>query len=157
MLTAEVKSPPIVALGVIVFCAWGWLNIGVFALDGTWSGLASLMLFILIFVAPVFCIILAIMMMAKIASSRFHRAVFMLLMGYAIVGVVLILAFLRPRIMQPRSTFHLPQHSLRWSLLGGQRLGSMEEDELYWLRRNRDPSGTRRASLALRSRYAGPN
>jgi hypothetical protein len=90
-----VVSPPAVPFFVLFFTLGGWLLVLLTAWFWEWSGLASLGMLYLIFIAPVLTAVLSWRLRAQRNLSKFHTCAFYLSGAYTcfiVVGVPVALA-----------------------------------------------------------------
>lgn len=91
MLDGQIKDPPVISF-FIIFATWGSLLVLVLtSFFWYWSGMATLGLAYLVFLAPIVMGVIAVFAYRKRQSSRFHRSAFIASVSYiAIIACVIV-------------------------------------------------------------------
>ena len=89
MRRAGIPAPPFVSYFILFATFGGWLLVALTVLFWEWSGMASLGVFYLVFVAPRITAVLAWRLRQRRADSGFHRAAFWTSAAYS--GLILVL------------------------------------------------------------------
>ena len=87
MREEKIEHPPVVPLFIIFATYGGLLLVILTAFFWYWSGMASLGLAYLLFLAPIIMLILAWQLYPERKASRFHRAAFVASVAY--IGIVI--------------------------------------------------------------------
>jgi hypothetical protein len=88
MRDANIPAPPIIPCFILFFTLGGWLLVVLTGFLWFWSGMASLGVFYLIFVAPLLTAILAWKLRCQRALSVFHQYAFLGCATYPCVIIV---------------------------------------------------------------------
>jgi hypothetical protein len=76
MIEAGIPKPPIVPFFILFATYGGWLIVGLTFLLWYWSGMATLGLAYLIFIAPIVMLALAVLLYKRRNLSQFHFSAF---------------------------------------------------------------------------------
>jgi hypothetical protein len=91
MLAAATPNPPVIAFFVLFVSYGGWLLLLLTALFWYHSGLATIGLAFLLFVAPVMMLLFAIQLYRHRYLSPFHRGAFVACVVYLLFPIALLL------------------------------------------------------------------
>lgn len=91
MRAAQIERPPVVPLFIIFATYGGWLMVTLTSLFWYWSGMASLGLIYLVFIAPIVMSVLAVRLYRERRLSRYHRGAFIASGAYPFVVASLVL------------------------------------------------------------------
>ena len=92
MRAAQIERPPVIPLFIIFATYGGWLMVVLTALFWYWSGMASLGLLYLVFIAPIVMTILAVALYRQRWLSGYHFGSFIASGIYPCILAVLVLA-----------------------------------------------------------------
>ena len=93
MNRAQIQSPPFLSYFILFTVFGGWLMVLLTAFFWKWSGMASLGLFYLMFVAPFLTAAFAWKLRNHRSLSAFHRSALVLSVGYSLVMFLLVLCW----------------------------------------------------------------
>jgi hypothetical protein len=88
MRSEDVVSPPVIPFFILFFTFGGWLQVLLTAWLWEWSGLASIGMLYLIFIAPVITAVMSWRLRSTRALSAFHRWAFFVNGAYTCVIVI---------------------------------------------------------------------
>jgi hypothetical protein len=94
MWRAQIESPPFFSFFILFATFGGWLMVLLTALFWEWSGMASLGVCFLAFVAPFVTAVLAWSLRQRRALSAFHKSAFYLSVGYSGMMFPLVLCWI---------------------------------------------------------------